>query len=88
MASVTIFHGPDKLIFFDTGHPHGKYRADEIHVHELDLSKITLAQLEELESQSRNGMIEYHTWKRIPGAMKDRDPYPYEIDVIKHELGL
>ena len=87
MASITIFHGPDKLVFVDIGHPHRSFKANEIHVHEIDLSQITMAQLEELERESRNGTIEYHDWKRIPGAMTDRKPSPYEVEVLLHELG-
>ena len=83
MASVTLFHGPDKLVFVDTGHPHGNWKASEIHVHEVDLSKLTIAQLEELERQSRNGWIELHDWKRIPGAVTDRNPTSREEEQLR-----
>ncbi len=78
MASLTLYSGNGKLVFIDTGHPHGSWRADEVHVHEVDLSKLTIGQLEELESESRNGWIELHKWKCIPGAVTDRDPTPHE----------
>ena len=83
MASVTLFQGPDKLAFVDTGHPHGNWKASDIHVHEVDLSKLTIAQLEQLERDSRNGWIELHDWKKIPGAVTDRSPTPREEEQLR-----
>lgn len=83
MASITLFQGPDKLVFVDTGHIHGHWKASEVHVHEVDLSKLTISQLEQLERDSRNGWIELHDWKRIPGAVTDRDPTPREVEQLK-----
>lgn len=85
MASEMLLRN-DKLIFIDTGHPHGRFSADEIHVHEVDLSKITIGQLEELQRESRNGYIEYHTWKKISEAVIDREPTADEIKLLIHKL--
>ena len=84
MASITLFNGNGKLVFYDSGHSHGN--CGKTHVHEVDLSKLTLEDLEKLERDSRNGWIELHDWKRIPGVMTTRDATPSEIEYINKML--
>ena len=83
MASITLFFGPGKVVFVDTGHAHGHWGPSDIHVHEIDLSKITVADLQKLERDSRNNQIDIHDWKRIPGAVTDRNPTAREIEQLK-----
>lgn len=84
MASITLFNGSGKLVFYDSGHTHETY--GKTHVHEVDLSKLTMSDLEELERQSRNGWIELHDWKRIPGAMTTREATSSEVEYINRML--
>ena len=84
MASITLFNGNGKLVFYDAGHSHEK--SSSYHVHEVDLSKLTMSDLKKLERDSRNGWIELHDWKRIPGAMTTRDATSSEIDYINKML--
>lgn len=84
MASITLFNGSGKLIFYDSGHTHGD--CGTYHVHEVDLSKLTMNDLEKLERDSRNGWIELHEWKRIPGALYTRNATQSEIDYINKML--
>ena len=80
MSSITLFNGNGKLVFYDAGHPHKGL--NDYHVHEVDLSKLTLEQLEKLERDSRNGWIDLHDWKRVKSALTERNATPDEIDYI------
>lgn len=84
MASITLFNSRGKLVFYDSGHTHGG--CGKMHVHEVDLSKLTMDDLEKLERDSRNGWIELHDWKRVPGAMTTREATSSEIDYINKML--
>ena len=86
MASVTLYQGPDKIVFVDTGHAHGDWKASDIHVHEVDLSRLTIGDLEKLERDSRNGWIDVHDWKRISGAVTDRNPTDREVEQLKRYM--
>lgn len=80
MGSITLFDGFGKLVFFDSGHTHGG--SSSYHVHEVDLSKLTLEDLERLERDSRNNTIELHQWK-TKGATTTRDATPDEVEQIE-----
>ena len=86
MGSITVFNGSGKLIFYDSGHTHEG--CNDYHVHEVDLSKLTMNDLEKLERDSRNGWIELHDWKKIPGALHTRNATQTEIDYINKMLKL
>ena len=80
MGSITLFQGNGKLVFFDSGHTHKGL--SDYHVHEVDLSKLTLGQVEQLEHDSKKGMIALHDWKKISGALTERNATPEEIKYI------
>lgn len=80
MGSITLFNSNGKLVFYDSGHPHEG--SNSYHVHEVDLSKLTFGQVEKLESESRNGWIDLHDWKRYPDALTTRNATPDEIEYI------
>ena len=80
MASLTLYSGRGTIVFLDKGHLHDKM---DPHVHEIDLSKISIADLEKLEQESRNGSIALHTWKKVPGAVTTRRPTSRELEQIE-----
>ena len=81
MGSITLYDEKGKLVFYDSGHTHKKLSS--YHVHEVDLSKLTLSDLEKIERDSREGWIDVHDWKSIPGALTERDATSEEIEYIE-----
>ena len=80
MGYITLYQDKGKLVFYDYGHPHKGLNT--YHVHEIDLSKITFEQVEQLERDSRNGWIELHSLKGFEHALTERNATSDEIDYI------
>lgn len=80
MGSITLYQDGGKLVFFDSGHTHKGLNS--YHVHEIDLSKLTFGQVEQLERDSRNGQIELHELKKITSALTERNATSDEIEYI------
>lgn len=80
MGSITLYQDGGKLVFYDSGHTHKGL--NDYHVHEIDLSKLTFGEVEQLERDSRNGWIDLHDWKKITGALTERNATSDEIEYI------
>lgn len=80
MGSITLYQDGGKLVFYDSGHTHKGL--NDYHVHEVDLSKLTFGEVEQLERDSRNGQIALHSLKSFKYALTERNATPDEIEYI------